>query len=69
MLVLFCISTVSASCIAFSEIESNADVATSIGYAIHILGEDFQSTLHRADEYMYKFKAEYYERTGKKRRV
>lgn len=45
------------------------DVATSIGYAIHILGEDFQSTLHRADEYMYKVKAEYYERTGKKRRV
>lgn len=44
------------------------DVATSVGYAIHNLGEDFQSTLHRADESMYKAKTEYYERTGKKRR-
>lgn len=45
------------------------DVATSVGYAVHNPGEDFQSTLHRADESMYKAKTEYYERTGKKRRV
>lgn len=44
------------------------DISTSIGYAIHIPGEDFQSTLHRADENMYKVKAEYYEKTGKTRR-
>ena len=45
------------------------DVAVSIGYAVHIDGEDFQSTLHRADENMFKAKNEYYEKTGKKRRV
>lgn len=45
------------------------DVATSIGYAVHNSGEDFQSTLHRADESMYKAKTEYYEKTGKKRRA
>ena len=45
------------------------DVATSIGYAIHNPGEEFMTTFHRADEYMYKVKAEYYEKTGKKRRV
>lgn len=45
------------------------DVAASIGYAVHIDGEDFQSTLHRADENMFKAKNEYYEKTGKKRRV
>lgn len=45
------------------------EVATSVGYAVHDPGEDFQSTLHRADERMYIVKKEYYERTGKKRRV
>ena len=40
------------------------DVAASIGYAVHIDGEDFQSTLHRADENMFKAKNEYYEKTG-----
>ena len=45
------------------------EVATSIGYAIHNPGEDFQTTLHRADESMYKVKTEYYESTGKTRRV
>lgn len=45
------------------------DVTTSVGYAVHNPWEDFQSTLHRADENMYQAKAEYYEKTGKKRRV
>lgn len=45
------------------------DIATSVGYAIHNPGEDFQTVLHRADEYMYKVKEEYYKKTGKKRRV
>lgn len=45
------------------------EVATSVGYAVHIDGENFQTTLHRADENMYKSKNEYYEKTGKKRRV
>lgn len=45
------------------------EVATSVGYAIHNPGEDFQTTLHRADESMYKVKTEYYESTGKTRRV
>ena len=45
------------------------DVTASMGYAVHNPGEDFQSTLHRADESMYNAKKEYYERTGKTRRV
>lgn len=45
------------------------EVATSVGYAVHNDGEDFESTLHNADESMYKAKKEYYEKTGKKRRV
>lgn len=44
------------------------DVTASVGYAIHTPGEDFQATLHRADESMYIAKNEYYERTGIKRR-
>lgn len=44
------------------------DVSASVGYAIHTPGEDFQATLHRADENMYKVKNEFYEKTGKERR-
>jgi len=60
----------------FEEIESKlvkeserlgVEVAASLGYSVHNAGEDFQATLHRADEIMYKSKSEYYERTGKGR--
>ena len=44
------------------------DVTTSIGYAFHIPEEDFQTTLHRADENMYIAKTEYYEKACIKRR-
>ncbi len=62
-----CIEKINAKLIEESE-KLGFDVATSVGYAVHDSGEDFQSTLHMADESMYKAKTEYYERTGKKRR-
>lgn len=63
-----CIEDINAKLIAEGE-KLGLDVSASIGYAIHNSEEDFQSTLHRADEYMYKFKMEYYDKTGKERRV
>lgn len=63
-----CIEEIDDKLVATSK-KLGFDVATSIGYAIHKQGEAFADTLHRADEYMYKVKTEYYERTGKKRRV
>lgn len=63
-----CIEEIDAKLVKESE-KAGFDIATSIGYAIHNPGEDFQTVLHRADESMYIAKSAYYEKTGKQRRV
>lgn len=52
----------------YSSKELGFEVSAASGYSIHIVGEDYATTLKRADAQMYKNKALYYQYTGKDRR-
>ncbi|MBP9996507.1 MAG: GGDEF domain-containing protein [Lachnospiraceae bacterium] len=62
-----CIDAINARLIDESK-KLGYDVTVSVGYAIHTLGEEFQSTLQKADENMYIAKNEYYEKNHINRR-